>query len=80
MNTCTAVNSEQNTHCEHTPGAVGSLFIFAAAPGGQLGAMLKGLISVVVLKVEESAAGIQSLLVPRLEPSTFGLQVRLSNH
>ncbi len=45
------------------------------------GSKWEDLTSVVVLKVEESAGhslpNLQSL--PRLEPRTFGLQVRLSN-
>ncbi len=59
-NLCSAFNPSKvhthtHTHCEHTPGAVGSHI--AVAPGEQLGvcALLKGLTSVVVLKVEESA-------------------------
>ncbi|MCJ8733910.1 hypothetical protein PDJAM_G00229220, partial [Pangasius djambal] len=42
-NLCSAFNPSKCTHThtlthrEHTPGAVGSLFFFAAAPGEQLG-------------------------------------------
>ncbi len=57
----------------------------APVPGEQLGfsALLKGT-SVVVLKVERVLfihnPHLQSLLDLRFEPTTFGLQVRLSNH
>jgi len=69
--------------CTHTRSS-GQPF-FAAAPREQLGfgALLKRT-SVVVLKVGESA--VHSLPPPtipastRLEPATFGLRVRLSNH
>ncbi len=71
--------SIQSTHPEQWAA------IYAAAPGEQLGfgALLKGT-SVVVLKVEESAG--HSLppptipAGPRLELTSFGLRVRLSNH
>ncbi len=47
-------------------------------------ALLKGLTSVVVLRVERAlyihSPHRQSLPDLRLEPATFGLQVRLSNH
>ncbi len=46
-------HSSEHTHRGQTPGAVGSHI--AAVPGEQLGDLLKGLASVVVLKVEESA-------------------------
>ncbi len=52
MHTHTVVN----THCEHTPGAVGSHIAEGLGFGSWgFGALLKGLTSVVVLKVEESA-------------------------
>ncbi len=84
--THTAVRSEEthththtHTHCEHTPGAVGSQCCGArGAVGGS---------------VPYSRVSPQSwywrwrecwtftpLLIPRLEPMTFRLQVRLSNH
>ncbi len=48
------------------------------------GALLKGLTSVVVLSVERAldihSPHLQSLPDLRLEPATFRLQVRLSNH
>ncbi len=48
------------------------------------GALLMGLTSVVLLKVEESACyslpQLQSLSDLRLQPATFGLQVWLSKH
>ncbi len=63
QNLCSAFNPSKcihtlvntHTHREHTPGAVGSHI--AAAPEEQLGvhALLKGLTSVVVLRVEVSA-------------------------
>ncbi len=59
--------------------------IYAAAPGEQLGfgALLKGLTSVMVLKVERAliinSPHLQFLPDLRLEPATFGLQVRLSS-
>ncbi len=66
----------------NTPGAA----ILLWRPGSSWGsdALLKGLTSVVVLKVEESAGyslpHLQFLPDLRLKPATFGLQVRLSNH
>ncbi len=50
-----------------------------------IGALLKGLTSVVVLKVERALVVIhsphrQSLPDLGIEPATFGLQVQLSNH
>ncbi len=49
---CTYTHSSEHTQREHTPGAVGSHI--AKAPGSSWGsgALLKGLTSVVVLKVE----------------------------
>ncbi len=58
--------------------------IYAAAPGEQLGgSVLKGLTSVVVLRVERvlDIHSPHSLLPDlRLKPATFRLQVRLSIH
>ncbi len=79
--THTAVSSEQtHTHTHtHTHRAVGS-------PGSSwgFGALLKGLTSVMVLRVERAlvihSPHLQSLPDMRLEPATFGLQVWLSNH
>ncbi len=49
-----------------------------------IGALLKGLTSVVVLKVERAlvihSPHLQSLPDLGIEPATFGLQVQLSNH
>ncbi len=49
-----------------------------------IGALLKGLTSVVVLKVERAlvihSPHQQSLPDLGIEPATFGLQVQLSNH
>ncbi len=79
-NLCSAVN--KHTHREHTPGAVGSHFTHNRSSLG-FGALLKGT-SVMVLKVERPldihSSHKQILPVPRLEPVTFGLRVRLSNH
>ncbi len=51
---------------------------------GGIGALLKGLTSVVVLKVERAlvihSPHRQSLPDLGIEPATFGLQVQLSNH
>ncbi len=58
----------------------------AAAPGSSwgFGALLKGLTSVVVLRVERvlviHSPHLQSLPDLRLKPTTFGLQVQLSIH
>ncbi len=50
----------------------------------EIGALLKGLTSVVVLKVERAlvihSPHQQSLPDLGIEPATFGLQVQLSNH
>ncbi len=73
-------SAHTHTHCEHTPGAVGSHFMLRR-PGSS--ALLKGT-SVVVLKEERAlyihSPHLQFLLDLRLEPATFGLQVPLSNH
>ncbi len=66
--------SSEQPYCCGARGAVGGSVPF-----------LKGLTSVVVLRVEKvilfiHSSHLQSLLVPKLEPATFGLQVRLSNH
>ncbi len=71
-----------HTHREHTPRQP----FFLQRPGSSwgFGALLKGLISVVVLRVKRAlfihSPHLQSLPELRLEPVTFGLQVQLSNH
>ncbi len=91
-NSCSAFNpskvhthSSEHTHTVNTqPGAVGSHFMLRR-PGSSwgLGALLKGT-SVVVLRVERvlyiHSPHLQFLLDLRLELTTFGLRVRLSNH
>ncbi len=85
LNLCSAFNPSKYTHTtassEHTQSS-GQLF-FAVVPGMNCGfvALLKGLTS--PCGVEAVVSWLftpQSLLVPRLEPTTFGLQVQLSNH
>ncbi len=84
-NLCSAINpSKVHTHSSehtHTPGAVGS-HLRCGSPGavGGSGALLKGT-SVMVSKVERAlyihSPHLQSLPDMRLEPTTFGLRVRL---
>ncbi len=73
-------HTHTHTHREHTPRAVGS----RCCPGSSWGfsALLKGLTSVVVLKVKRAldihSPDLQSLTNLRLEPETFVLQVDIS--
>ncbi len=74
----------------HKSRAINQILTLAGAylllPGSSwgFGALLKGLTSVVVLRVERAlvihSPHLQSLPDLRLEPATFGLQVRLSTH
>ncbi len=83
-NLSSAFNPPKCTHSsEHTPGAVGS---HVAAPGEQLGDRCLAQGSHLSRGIEGgestgySLPHQQSLLDLGLEPATFGLQVRLSNH
>ncbi len=89
-NLCSAINpskvhtySSEHTHTVNTHKEQWAA-IYAAAPGEQFGALLKGLTSVVVLKVERAlyihSPHLQFLPDLRLELTTVRLRVRLSNH
>ncbi len=66
-----------HTHREHTPGAVGSQW---SGSSWGFGALLKGLTSVVVLRVERALIIHSPHLQSNLEPTTFVLQVQLPIH
>ncbi len=76
------VNKHTHTHT-HTRSS-GQPMLRRPGSSWGFGALLKGLTSVVVLRVEKPldihSPHLQSLPDLRLEPATFGLQVRLSNH
>ncbi len=88
LNLCSAfIPSKVHTHSSEHTHTVNThpeqwAAIYTAAPGEKLGALLKGA-SVVVLKVERvlyiHSPQLQFLPDLRLEPTTFGLRVRLSN-
>ncbi len=77
-------HSSEHTHCEHTPGAVGSHF-YVAAPREQLGVrcLAQGHLSRGIEGGESTVHSLPQPTIsagPRLEPVTFGLRARLSNH
>ncbi len=79
-NLCSAFNPSK---CTHTRSSGQPMLRHLGSSWG-FSALLKGLTSVVVLRVEKvlviHSPHLQSLPDLRLEPTNFGLQIRLSNH
>ncbi len=90
QNLCSAINpskvhthSSEHTHCEHTPGAVGSHLCCSTRGAVAVWCLAQGHLSRGI-EVERAlyihSPHLQSLPDLRLELTTFGLRVRLSNH